>query len=84
MKLGAVVLIGAALLQCGDATFNADNVGDPNAFDLTRILDCAADADSGGRLTVNLVQPRDDTSFWLPAAARYKITNKLGSSLHSG
>ena len=77
MKFSAVVVISAALLQCATGTFTVDgigggNVGDPNAFDLTNILDCAADAGSDGRLTVGLTQPPNGSfnSYWLPDVAK--------------
>ena len=47
------------------------NGGDPNGFDLTRILNCAADAE-GGRMNVGLSPlSRDgtvlnDNEYWLP------------------
>ena len=58
-----------------EATFEAvfpSNGGDPNAFDLTTILECAVDR--GVPLNVPLV-PRSgngtDTDFWLPEISGY-------------
>lgn len=68
MKLACSILTIAFLCRCGGAVFN--NVfpsgGDPNTFDLTNILNCAADG--GERLNVSLIQPQDGTDFdfWLP------------------
>lgn len=66
-KMKFVVILSFAALLCqGTGTFDSTSVGDPNAFDLTRVLDCEADVT--GRLNVSLVQPEDGSfnSYWLP------------------
>lgn len=74
MKQTLVVAFALVLLQLprGDAVFGnvfPNNGGDPNAFDLTNVLECADDR--GERLVVPLVRPGSgsDHEYWLPAKA---------------
>lgn len=71
MKHTASLVFALVLFQVhhGEAIFGGtfpNNGGDPNAFDLTNVLDCAAD--NGGRLNVPLVPPSNasDHEYWLP------------------